>query len=235
MNWLDWLFVVIIIVSGWQGLRKGLISSISRLLGIIVGLAVAFTGYRSLANYFDLQLGWGSSISAFFLERLPLPLLEQFNQKVSFFDLLLSPFNKQSVKPDYQLDLPGNILTLVNHLTTSLLEVLAFVVLLIATSIIISSILRIISGAVAKTFLSPLDRVGGFTVGLVRGVLIILILVMLTRPFSIVGNAAISGKQSFINKGITGSKLLPYTNEYLNKLKLSVPAWPLPYSSFKQI
>lgn len=235
MNWLDWLFILIIVFSGWQGLSKGLIHSMSRLLGIIVGLGVAFTGYRALANYLDFHLGWGSSVSAFLLERIPLTLLEQFNQKISLLDLLLTMFNSQQQNQTLQFDIPGNIQTMVNHLAISLIEVIAFIALLWGSSIIIKIVLRIISSIVPKTFFRPLDLVGGLIMGLLRGILITLILVMLARPFITVGDTDISGSRGLINQGIAGSKLYPYTTEFLKTLNLSVPIGPLQNSYFRQI
>ncbi|WP_027364736.1 CvpA family protein [Desulfotruncus alcoholivorax] len=227
MNWLDWIFVIILMVSGWQGLNKGLIHSMSRLIGIIVGLVVAFTWYKSLANYLDLQLGWGSSVSAFFLEKIPVSLLEQFNQKISVLDLLLSPFSSQQQSPVLQFDTPGNIQSMVNYLSTTLLEVISFIGLLFGCLIIIKIVLRIVSGAVTKTFLSPLDHVGGLVMGLARGVLIILILVLLARPLITNGDAEISGEQSFVKRGIAGSKIYPYATELLRTFNLSIPARPV--------
>lgn len=235
MNWLDWLFISILIISGWQGLKKGFIHSISGLLGIIMGLAAALTGYKALSNYLYHQLNWGSSVSALILERIPMPVIEQLDQIGSVWDLLLIPFTGQEQGESLFYNTPVNIHIMVSHISASLIDLIALMMLFLGTYIIVKLLIIFLSYMTDKTLFSPIDRAGGLLVGLAKGVLIVLVLVILARPMIQTGDAVTGSRPGLIYNGIAGSKVIPYANEFLKTFNISIPVRPLQNSDLKQI
>ncbi|MBE3586742.1 CvpA family protein [Desulfofundulus thermocisternus] len=51
MNWLDLLLLWLIIWSAWKGIQAGLIASLARICGLLLGLVLAREYHRPLAEY----------------------------------------------------------------------------------------------------------------------------------------------------------------------------------------
>ncbi|MFA7467324.1 MAG: CvpA family protein [Desulfotomaculaceae bacterium] len=224
MNWLDWLLIAIIVLSAWHGFKAGFIVGVARLLGLVLGLAAAFTGYKNLAVYLDRQWNWGESISVFILERFPQALMdgaldssapENMNGLISGSEQLLQ-------------DQVTNYATIAaREMAGSVLELLSFVILALAVYILVNIMMRALSGAAAHTILGPLDRIGGLILGLARGGLVIIIAAALLNPMYSAGAVTGDVQTGFLSHAVIGSVVLPYAQTAVEFLKLQFPGWPL--------
>jgi len=224
MNWLDWSLMIIIALSAWRGLKAGFIVGVARLLGLVLGLAAAFTGYKNLAVYLDRQWNWGESISVFILERFPQALVNGALDNIV-------PGNLPGSAPGGEHlfdDMVTNYAAIAaREMAGSVLELLSFVILALSVYILVNIMMRAISGAAAHSILGPLDRVGGLILGLARGSLIIIIAAALLNPMYSAGAVTGDVQNGFLSHAVTGSVVLPYAQSAVEFLKLQFPGWPL--------
>lgn len=226
MNWLDLVMIIILLISTWQGLRTGLINGVARLLGLVIGIIVAFNGYQFLASYLNQQWGWGNSIATFLMERLPISVLDKFNNEVTIMEKLIN----NPAKPT--LDLVSNdfinnkMISVTNQLAISILEVISFIILLIGVSLLVKLVLGLFAGAVQHTLLSPLDHLGGLLYGFLRGTAIILVLVLLLEPVITSGLLMVEGNTNIFGQAVSKSVLIPYALQVLDIINIQNNIWP---------
>ena len=147
MNYIDIIILVLLVIFGIAGLRKGLIIELTTLLGLGVGLYGAF------------------HFSDFTAEKL-----------VKFVE----------INPKY-------------------LNVIAFVVTFIVLAILVNLLGRLVAKLVKTINLGFIDKIGGFVVGVAKGVLICSLLVMLLNALELKGVVKDKTKQ--------GSLLFPYVEQ----------------------
>lgn len=221
MNWLDWILALIVALSAWRGLWTGFIAGVARLLGLVLGLAAAFAGYKSLALYLDRQWNWSDSISLFIMERFPQLLLQDaLDGAVPGFAL------NQAEEYLREQMVTGYPAAAAQQVAVSVLELLSFIALALAVYVLVVIMMRVLSGAAAHTFFSPLDRLGGLVLGLARGALVIIIVAGVLTPLYASGAIAEGEKAGFLGHAVTGSVILPYAQAVLDFLKLQFPGWP---------
>jgi membrane protein required for colicin V production len=63
MSWLDIVFLVIIGLSGFRGLRAGLIHSVVSLLGVIFGVYISVRYYSVGADWLIAHTSWAPNVS----------------------------------------------------------------------------------------------------------------------------------------------------------------------------
>jgi len=214
MNWLDWSIIIIIALSAWRGLKAGFIVSVARLLGLVLGLAAAFTGYKNLAVYLDRQWNWGEAISVFILERFPQALVDGTLDSITGEQMLKDTVN-------------GYANIAAREMAGSILELLSFVILALAVYLLVNIMMRAISGAAAHSMLGPLDRIGGLILGLFRGGVVIIIAAALLNPMYSAGAVTGDVQNGLLAHAVTGSVVLPYAQSAVEFLKLQFPGWPL--------
>ena len=125
MNYLDIIIAIIVVIFGVRGLRKGLIREAATLLGLYLGLYVAFHFSDFTAD--KLQHLW-------------------------------------EIDPKY-------------------LNLVAFIVTFIVVTILVNLLGRLVSKLVKAINLGFFDRLGGFVVGVAKGLLICSLLIMLLNVF----------------------------------------------------
>lgn len=205
MNWLDWLIVVIIAVSAFQGLRRGLLASLAGLAGTLVGLYVAYTYYRPLAEY--LITNWNVA------EKIK-PLVTQL-----FKIWAPSQGPIQTAVPPEKLISAGQLPNigdyLANSFTTVVLDAFCFLALLLATTWAINLVGIILTKVAQFSLLGAPNHLGGLLFGTARGVVVVIIILALLTPFqsaasipdSRPGTPGVTQRRS---SAFEGSKLLPY-------------------------
>lgn len=209
MNWLDWVLILIIAFSAIRGLSTGFFAGVARLLGLILGIAAAFTCYRQLAAYLDAQWGWGDSIAGFLVNHFSNSLIPDLAGKISMDGL--------------QQTIPGSLDNIAHQLALSVLEFISFVLILLAVALVVKIIMQFFSGAVAHTFLSPLDHMGGLLLGLARGLVIVLVVALLLEPMLSTGVMAGYEQSGTISRAVAGSLLIPYAYQILDVINLHFP------------
>lgn len=175
MNWLDWLIVVIVAFSAFQGLRRGLLASLAGLAGLLVGLFVAYTYKRPLAEY--LATNWHIEEK---IKPLVMQLLKVFMPSDGSVQSTLQPDKLISTGAG-QLPNIGDYL--VSGFTNLLLEALCFLVLLVVTTWLINLVGIVLTGVAKYSLLGAPNHIGGLLFGTVRGLAVVIIILALLAPF----------------------------------------------------
>ncbi|HHU86738.1 MAG: CvpA family protein [Pelotomaculaceae bacterium] len=223
MNWLDWVIIIILVLSALRGLRSGLLKSLSGLAGMIIGLVVAFTYHRAFAAY--LSTRWNMQ------EKLQ-PMLENFlkNWLPANETLTHVQFPGKTIAALPAASNPLNPLGdyLTGVFASGILEVLCFLVLLFATVWAASLAGSILTKIADVSFLGLPNHLGGLLFGLVRGIIVVLIVLTLMSPFQ--RGYAVPGSESGSpgtslppGKAFQDSILLPYFDPIFDAIKYPLP------------
>ncbi len=221
MNWLDWLILAILAFSAAQGMRYGLVGSVAKLAGILVGFGVAITYCRDLAAYLTVQ--WN-------LEEIILPLAKK---------LLGFWFPLKSTVPDKIVSTgspaTGQIYPFSNYadyaaaaLASTILNALCFLALLLAIVWAVNLAGFILTRIAAIAFLGPFNRLGGLLFGAVKGLVVVMIVLTLMSPFqrldSLPDSSSVTpGATQSKGNAFSGSKLLPYFEPLFNTINRPLP------------
>lgn len=203
MNWLDWIIVAAIFWSGLRGFWSGLVLSLTRFTGIIVGLAVSTSYYKPLAKY--LTLNWH-------LEDRFLPLLEKWLAGQDLAQRELIKFN------DF---LAGSI-------ACGILEVVSFLVLFMTTGFLFSITGLVLTKMTNIAFLGPLNKLGGLFFGVIKGLLMIVIILTFLSYFQQQNlfpdwKSGPLGSTGPLGTAFRESMLLPYFEPYLTMIGQLLP------------
>lgn len=226
MNWLDWLILAILAFSAAQGIRYGLVGSVAKLAGILVGFGVAITYYRDLAAYLTVQ--WN-------LEEIILPLAK----KLLGFWFPLKSTAFPSLTPDKIVSTgspaAGQLYPFSNYadyaaaaLASTILNDLCFLALLLAIVWAVNLAGFILTRIAAIAFLGPFNRLGGLLFGAVKGLVVVMIVLTLMSPFqrldSLPGSSSVTpGTTQSKGNAFAGSKLLPYFEPLFNTINRPLP------------
>lgn len=177
MNWLDWLIIVILVLSAFKGLYRGLLASIAGLVAVLAGLYVAYTYYQSLAEYLVVKWAAGEKIR---------PLVEQLLERWA-----PAPGTVPGLEGD-RLTYTGNLIgvqwqnaadQLVNRFTGLVLEVVCFIALLLITIWVVNLAGFVLTKVAQFSLLSIPNHLGGLLFGVARGVVMVIIILALLTPF----------------------------------------------------
>ena len=205
MNWLDWVLLLIIAFSAIRGFQKGLLASLTRVLGQISGLAVAFTGRRPVADYVDEQWGLKEQIAEIIRQRV----YEQWQAP-------------EAACAGQQF-LANSLNTMSNQLAMNLLEILAFIIIFLLVSLVVRICTSFFSKMFARTLFRPLDKLGGLGLGLARGLLIVVVIAIVIEPLQVL--ELFSGPEIHgysVGSAFSDSLLLPLIFELLKTLSLQL-------------
>lgn len=233
MNWLDLVLVLIVALSVWQGFRSGFIMSVARIMGILLGLVVALSFYRSAAGYVEQQWQWITKTSTLLYGMLPLPV-SVYEQEALTPDIIWE-MSQQLPLPEawYALfirfpmdNLQGSSFAeaLVFLLATFLMEALLFLLVFFLAY----TVTMMLGGILAKMFsfgpLSFLGRLGGAGLGLLKGALIVLLLVAFLVPFQFpVAFFGTHGEPGFLAAAAQNSSIVQKAWQIIEQLNISLP------------
>ncbi|MGQ9497013.1 MAG: CvpA family protein [Desulfotomaculales bacterium] len=200
LNWLDYAFLLVVALSALEGLRRGLVRSLTGVVGLGLGIVLALRYYRLLGDWMDVYLGWGPPLAAFLERHFGLPGAVPLEVAGGFFDL---PAGQAT-----PLMLAGSVL-----------DAIAFVVLVAGTVLAVHLAGRLCL-TVGGGVLTPADRLAGFGFGALRGVLIVLVLLVGLRLFALSGMV---WGPNFLANSLRGSSLAPAFGALLDLALLFIP------------
>ncbi len=217
LNWLDWLIIVILVFSTLRGWRLGLVASVARLAGILIGLVVAITYRRDLVEYLTTRWDLGEKILPFVTG-----LLKFWFPAAKPVPLFVSPGRLTAAVPvePYQLDRIGGYLA--GTIVAGVLEALSFLALLLAVVWAVNLAARLLTGITDICPLGLLNRLGGLFFGAARGLVAVIIVLALMLPFQqpniVPGTRPENPGVNPGGKAFAESKLLPYFNPFLEAI-----------------
>jgi uncharacterized membrane protein required for colicin V production len=226
LNWLDWLIVAVLGFSAFQGFRCGLVSSVAKLAGLLVGFGVGITYNRDLAAYLNKQWGIEDKIMPVtekFL-RFFLPVKEAAGPVYSAGGTV-SPGGLAIAQPSpYSMLYPYGE-SLVSSFAATVLNAICFLVLIMATVWIVNFAGHLLTRMAKASPLGPLNHIGGLIFGGVKGIIIVMILLALMSPFQrtelLPGNS--SGASPGQGGAFSKSKMLPYFSPLFNAIDRPLP------------
>ena len=208
MNWLDWVIIVILVLSALDGLRRGLIKTLAKTAGILVGLLVAFTYYARVAEYITER--WRpEELTA----PLVVPLLTHWRPMA---DLL-------TLTPDERL-----VEYLNGIIANNIIACGSFLVLLLIPACIISIAGVILGKQFEHSLFGPINRTGGLLIGVLSGLFYVAAILLLMAPFQqlnlALAESGISLGSAFPpGNAFEGSMLLKYFRPFLDLLVIKAP------------
>lgn len=226
MNWIDIVILVIVCCSAFRGFITGLIKSITGLLGVVVGILAAYKYHQALTDYFiagwqlDKKimplykhiLGFILPSDAYNITLITIQQAENYSQLLS--PLVLKIVQQNSINNSGTI---GDMLSL--GLAQGTLNIISFVLLLIAVDLAIKFLGNILHGIVDWGIFAPFNRVGGALFGVVRGVLLVFIIMAVLMPLQL--PFALVGGETSITQAVENSKLGSYFWKMLAKLDWS--------------
>ena len=211
MNWLDYMIIIIVVLSAAQGLRHGLVRSLINMFGLLAGILVALVYYRSLAEY---------CLNRWALQDKLAPLTD------SLLNLWKPVATAKNIFPPEAYDL---LLTQLNNaLVVSLASGLSFFFLLIVTVSLIGLAGRVLSSMLDLSLLGPFNHLGGLLFGLLKGGVFVLAILLLMTPFQLmVPNLAVPGNPMWElfpqGKAFADSSLIKYFQPLLDLIAIKAP------------
>ena len=206
MNWLDWLIIAVIVLSALSGLRRGLILSLTKTIGLLAGLLVAFNYHRQVADYLALYVPVEKLIAP-----LTLPMLRQPTAEMMSF----LPINQ--------------LLEQVNKIIAyGILSSVSFLLLLIITASIIGAFGRLLNMLLNISLLKPMNKLGGLLFGVLVGVLYVTALLYIMSPFQQLNLSLAASGNPLWNvfppgEAFQGSVLLKHFQPLLDLTKTNLP------------
>ncbi|MCF8011442.1 MAG: CvpA family protein [Clostridiales bacterium] len=160
MNWIDYIFLVIIIFFSLKGFLSGFFKGLSGIISMIVGIILANFYYKALASF----------------------LINQWNLDDKIMNLIKTKFisgNTTGEQNIIQNQLWDTGLSNLELLVDTILNSACFIIILLVVYICLKLILNFISSIINGTIFVPFDKLGGILLGMFKGVIIVSLIIFL--------------------------------------------------------
>jgi len=206
-NWFDIVVTVMVVLGAVDGLRRGLITKAFDLVGLVIGLVVAARYYDVAARFLDRTFNLGTRFVAYLTAAFPDPLrLPQPGDPLYGLVTALGP--------------QGAALT-VDSLAASLVNALGFLLMLIATGIVVGLIKWPIARLLSHLLGGVVNRVLGLFFGSAVTVAELAVGVGLAVPF--LSLASLRGLAAALSNSWSGGHLLAISQWILGYLRPLFP------------
>lgn len=184
MNILDAFILIIILIFGFLGYRRGLVLSIISLTSVILSFIAAKLFYIDLAANISANTELDTKISLYITEKLNAAYpggnvtLSADNSNSSIQWIVTKLFHSDTI-------INNTVNSISSQITAVILNIISFVILFIAVLIIIKLIGLILNKLAKLPVLNFINKVGGSAVGIIKGVLLCMILITIASSLSI--------------------------------------------------
>ena len=226
MNYVDLFIGGTLAFSIFRGYRKGVISSLGKILSYGAGVAVAIYFYRSFSSWLDGEIDIIQRVAKFIYNLLPLPspVMTTAVYSLDFQELTevvvslpLPKFYQEQMLAyidNYQIMLAGSLIsigeTIAMIIANTIVDVAAFAMLLLATILVLRSVIGLVTMPLKGSFLAGPNQAAGAVLGLGTGVIKCMLLLGLLVPLVVVGQMAEIEVFSPVGAHINTSLLLPF-------------------------
>ncbi|QGU00636.1 hypothetical protein SYNTR_2042 [Candidatus Syntrophocurvum alkaliphilum] len=210
MNILDIIFIIFIILGIFIGFKRGFISTLGRILSVVLGIFMAIKYSRELAAYNEDAFGIISYFSSFFDEKLSLPVLFPNDPIVNLF------ITNQNIS-----FLQDGAMYLAYLITI----LLCFLLIFLIVSKISLFILSLLNNLINYSILGFFNRLAGMFFGGLKNFIIIVVILGFSYPaIKLAANMGIETASSAKN-AIQNSMLSPILLETFTNLSELVGIW----------
>lgn len=190
---LDIIVIVLVIISGLIGVKKGLVNVVVKIVGFILAAILACTCYQTLASYLYENYTFGQKINNSVHEFIASDENVQ-NSEAEYINLtnILNKFKLQDrinlEEEEENLD-EGIALTdvVAEKITGYIMNIISFLGIFIAVIIIASIVGLILSAVCLIPGLKEVNKIGGFAIEIILAILklwIVLGIISLLSPMS---------------------------------------------------
>ncbi len=203
---LDVIIILILALSAFLGYKKGLVTMVISLAGIIVAIILAISLQNSVAKFLIEKTGLGDSIKTQISDTINQTMLNKEGQvqdesNIEKKDNFISNFIKEDIVAE-------NVDTVAENITLFIFKGISFIAIFIVT-IIIMYIIRMILNLVCELpILNSINKIGGLIGGIFKGSLIIFIILAIINLLEPMG--FVTPIISFINSSIVTKFLYSY-------------------------
>lgn len=216
---LDIIIVSLALISGFLGVKKGMVAIVTKIVGFILATVFAFMFYRQLASYINAKYEFPSKINYSIKKAISSNSDDSKEDEYINLSNIIKKFNltdKINLKEEEETLTEEKSLSdaVAEKITSYVINIIAFLIIFLSI-IIIASILSLILGAIfSLPLLNSINKLGGFVAEIVLFILklcIILEIISVLSPLSFM---------SWIITQIDGSVLVRflYYNNYLARL-----------------
>jgi len=186
MSWLFWILLVVLVIFGIQGFRKGLLRTVLSMVSTIAVIIITAWLTPNVGDYIRENTQWQEKMEQKMEETLLAELTEieiPENSQKDFIDQLPLPdimkdllIKNNTAEMYAQFDASGFAEYLSVYLARGIVNGIAFVIAFIITLIIMRVILFAVNLVTELPLIGTLDSLGGFAIGIVHGIFWIAIL-----------------------------------------------------------
>ncbi|MEG6522728.1 CvpA family protein [Desulfotomaculum sp. 1211_IL3151] len=230
MNWLDYVFIIFLIISGLSGLFNGMLKAFIKLASLVVAFYAAITYHQSVALWLADQWGLADALAQMIkplvklpgalnspeILKMPVDILQKISSEIqlpSQWSQIIAQLGQFGPN-----ETVGHALNLM--LAQGILKIIAFIGIYIIVKTIIGIIAWLLGIIMPFSPLGPLDKLGGLLLGLTCGaiaiVVIISILIPLQGPVFLFGGS--EGLLSTLAQGIEQSIFVQRLGPMIKKL-----------------
>jgi len=190
---LDIIVIVLVLISGFIGIKKGLINVIVKIVGFIIAVILAYSCYQNVANYLYQNFEFGQkindSVKNFITKKEDIKTNEQeyisLNEIINKFNLQ----NKIDLNKEENNLNEGTALTdiVAEKITGYIMNIIAFFGIFLSVIIIAAIIGWILSAICLIPGLKEVNKIGGFAIEIVLALLklwVMLGIISLLSPMS---------------------------------------------------
>lgn len=216
---LDIIIVAIALISGFIGIKKGMISIVTKIAGFILATIFAFMFYKSLATYFIANYEFPSKINESIKNAISSQQKETSDAEESEYislSSIIAQFNltdKINLKEEQENLTEEKTLSdaVAEKITMYIMNIISFLIIFLAI-IIIAAVLSLILGAIfSLPLLNSLNKTGGFVAEIMLFVIklwVVLGVISLLAPMSFMSWVAGLIDNSVVVKFLYNNNLL---------------------------
>lgn len=191
---LDIIVLILILISCFIGMKKGLVCILTKLVGFILAIILSYTCYQALGDYlcknYNLNEKINSGIKAVIKDSYDEQ--EEGKEDVSKLDGILDKFGLQDeidLKEESETVKEGNSLTdvVADKITQHIINILSFLAIFVSVLIISTILSFILSAFFSLPGLKFINKTGGFIIELVLSLLKLWIILQIIELLSPMG------------------------------------------------
>lgn len=218
MNWLDLVLIAVIVLPALRGLKAGFLAGAAGVFGIIGGIWAAAQFHGQLAAYLSTRWNWDEKIFNFLISRLNRVNPGEFNREAGMPGKIMETLLPSGGTVDLN--------TQVSVIAQGILNIAAFLLLVVFIYVVAGTMLKLLSGAVSHTPLYPLDKLGGLVLGLLKGAFFAAVLLMLFLSLRLPTELLSGGEgPGMISLAAEKSKIAPFLLRLIGFLDIPLPNW----------
>lgn len=213
-NQLDYIIIIIILISALSGYRKGLFISVFSLVSLIVSLYLAFAYGKTVADYMESHFNLVEIISKYLEKNIPILVWNPSNFIGNTIDIFGDYCEGAFVKICHLFSTADFYLKPAQYLAKVLLTMGVFLLIFVLCYSILNIMIFIINKLIFRE--SAVNQMGGMVVSLGKtGLLLaifLIVIVPLLKAGAYVGNQQAAWAMSYINNSILLNRLQEIIN-----------------------